>query len=86
MATPSEQLEAMRLLRENWDGYGAAALQSQVIGMVQTEVTACGVPLLGRPANLHPPSAQPGRPSSGTRRIIVGYATQTYASRPRKYS
>jgi len=36
--------------------------------MVQTEVTACSVPLLGRPANLHPPSAQPGRPSSGTRR------------------
>lgn len=35
MATPSEQLEAMRLLNENWDGYGAAAPQSKAIDLAQ---------------------------------------------------
>ena len=31
MATPSEQLQSMRQLAENWDGYGAAAPQSDTI-------------------------------------------------------
>ena len=35
MATPIEQLEAMRHLEENWDGYGAAAPQASVIDLAQ---------------------------------------------------
>jgi hypothetical protein len=35
MATPIEQLEAMRHLQENWDGYGAAAPQANVIDLAQ---------------------------------------------------
>jgi hypothetical protein len=35
MATPIEQLEAMRRLGENWDGYGAAAPQANVIDLAQ---------------------------------------------------
>jgi hypothetical protein len=35
MATPIEQLEAMRRLEENWDGYGAAAPQASVIDLAQ---------------------------------------------------
>jgi hypothetical protein len=31
MSIPSEQLEAMRRLPENWDGYGAAAPQGAVL-------------------------------------------------------
>ncbi len=33
MATMIEQLEAMRRLAENWDGYGAAAPRSDVIDL-----------------------------------------------------
>src|SRR5437868_7438198 len=33
MATPTEQLEAMRRLQENWDGYGAAAPQANAIDL-----------------------------------------------------
>src|SRR5438105_660170 len=35
MATPIEQLEAMRGLGENWDGYGAAAPQASLIDLAQ---------------------------------------------------
>src|SRR5207245_1860944 len=35
MATPIEQVEAMRRLGENWDGYGAAAPQANVIDLAQ---------------------------------------------------
>ncbi len=35
MAKPIEQLEAMRLLGENWDGYGAAAPQTKLIDLAQ---------------------------------------------------
>src|SRR5438270_4580908 len=35
MATPIEQLEAMRRLGENWDGYGAAAPQANLIDLAQ---------------------------------------------------
>ncbi len=35
MAKPIEQLEAMRHLGENWDGYGAAAPQTQIIVLAQ---------------------------------------------------
>jgi hypothetical protein len=35
MATPIEQLEAMRSLAENWDGYGAAAPSATVIDLAQ---------------------------------------------------
>ena len=35
MATPIEQLEAMRRLGENWDGYGAAAPQANLIELAQ---------------------------------------------------
>jgi hypothetical protein len=35
MATPIEQLEAMRQLGENWDGYGAAAPQANLIDLAQ---------------------------------------------------
>ncbi len=35
MAKPIEQLEAMRCLGENWDGYGAAAPQAKVIDLAQ---------------------------------------------------
>jgi hypothetical protein len=33
MAGPIEQLEAMRRLGENWDGYGAAAPQAKIIDL-----------------------------------------------------
>jgi hypothetical protein len=39
MATPIEQLEAMRNLRENWDGYGAAAPFATVIDLAQEFVS-----------------------------------------------
>jgi hypothetical protein len=35
MATPIEQLETMRGLPENWDGYGAAAPLANVIDLAQ---------------------------------------------------
>jgi hypothetical protein len=35
MSTPHEQLQAMRDLRENWDGYGAAAPQGRAIDLAQ---------------------------------------------------
>jgi hypothetical protein len=35
MATPNEQLQAMRSLTENWDGYGAAAPQATIIDFAQ---------------------------------------------------
>ena len=35
MATPIEQLEAMRHLEQNWDGYGAAAPQANLIDLAQ---------------------------------------------------
>ena len=38
MATPLEQLEAMRRLEENWDGYGGAAPLPEVIDLVQAFV------------------------------------------------
>jgi hypothetical protein len=33
MATPTEQLECMRRLEENWDGYGAAAPQAAIVDL-----------------------------------------------------
>ncbi len=35
MATPIEQLEAMRCLSENWDGYGGAPPRPQAIDLAQ---------------------------------------------------
>jgi hypothetical protein len=35
MASPFEQLQAMRTMPENWDGYGAAAPLLQVIDLAQ---------------------------------------------------
>jgi hypothetical protein len=35
MATLIEQLEAMRLLNENWDGYGAAVPQGAILDLAQ---------------------------------------------------
>ncbi len=35
MATPTEQLDAMRHLEENWDGYGAAAPLANLIDLAQ---------------------------------------------------
>jgi hypothetical protein len=35
MTTPIEQLEAMRSLAENWDGYGAAPPQAKVVSLAQ---------------------------------------------------
>ena len=35
MATPSEQLESMRRLGENWDGYGAAAPRAGIVDLAQ---------------------------------------------------
>src|SRR5438445_3737285 len=35
MATSIEQVEAMRRLGENWDGYGAAAPQANLIDLAQ---------------------------------------------------
>ena len=45
MATPSEQLEAMRRLGENWDGYGAAAPQLKIIDLAQEFVSLIGAML-----------------------------------------
>jgi hypothetical protein len=38
MANASEQLQAMRSLGENWDGYGAAAPQADVLDLAQAFV------------------------------------------------
>ncbi len=38
MATPVEQLEAMRGLAVNWDGYGAAPPQTEVINLARAFV------------------------------------------------
>ena len=38
MATTIEQLEAMRRLGENWDGYGGAAPRSEVIDLAKAFV------------------------------------------------
>ena len=35
MATQNEQLQAMRRLAENWDGYGAAPVQSSLVDLAQ---------------------------------------------------
>jgi hypothetical protein len=35
MATPDVQLQAMRLLKENWDGYGAAPPQAYVLELAR---------------------------------------------------
>jgi hypothetical protein len=35
MATLNEQLDSMRRLAENWDGYGAASPQANVIDLAQ---------------------------------------------------
>lgn len=35
MATPIQQLEAMRRMGENWDGYGAASPQPKVIDLAK---------------------------------------------------
>jgi hypothetical protein len=35
MTTPIEQLQAIRSIRENWDGYGAAAPQADIIDFAQ---------------------------------------------------
>lgn len=42
MAGPIEQLETMRRLSENWDGYGAAAPQGKVIDLAQGFVDLLG--------------------------------------------
>jgi hypothetical protein len=42
MAKPIEQLEAMRRLGENWDGYGAAAPQAKVIDLAQEFIDLLG--------------------------------------------
>lgn len=39
MATPKEQLQAMRHLTENWDGYGAAAPQARILDLAQEFVS-----------------------------------------------
>ena len=39
MATLDTQLQAMRLLSENWDGYGAAAPQPQVVDLAREFVS-----------------------------------------------
>lgn len=39
MATPIEQLKAMRSLMENWDGYGAAVPSATVIDLAQEFVS-----------------------------------------------
>ncbi len=35
MATPIEQLQGLRCLQENWDGYGAAAPQAAVVDLAE---------------------------------------------------
>lgn len=39
MATPIEQLQAMRSLEENWDGYGAAAPSATALDLAQELVS-----------------------------------------------
>lgn len=55
MATVNEQLEAMRNLGENWDGYHAAAPEPNVIDLAQEFVGLIEFILRQRPAgsNLH---------------------------------
>ncbi len=56
MAAPFEQLQAMRGLPENWDGYGGAAPQPQVIDLAQELVgliEACLPKARAQPLALH---------------------------------
>jgi hypothetical protein len=39
MATPTEQLQAMRSVRENWDGYGAAPPVATALDLAQEFVS-----------------------------------------------
>jgi hypothetical protein len=51
MATATEQLEAMRRLEENWDGYGAAAPQANAIELAQELVVLFEALLSKSPAH-----------------------------------
>ncbi len=56
MAEPIAQLEAMRHLSENWDGYGAAAPEGKVIDLAQEFVRLLDAMLAkssGAPAEFH---------------------------------
>ena len=48
MATLDAQLQAMRQLRENWDGYGAAAPQAHVIELARELVRLIATVLRSR--------------------------------------
>ena len=50
MAGPVEQLEAMRCLNENWDGYGAAVPQAKIIDLAQEFIDLLPAMLARSPA------------------------------------
>ncbi len=60
MATPVEQLEAMRSLRENWDGYQGLAPSNDVID-VATEFVHLLEAIRGRDPNASEVFVCPGR-------------------------
>lgn len=51
MATPDTQLQAMRFLSENWDGYGATAPQTQLIELAREFVSLVEALLRRRAVN-----------------------------------
>lgn len=53
MAAAGEQLEAMRKLSENWDGYGAAPPRHDLIDLAQELVALL---MAGRGNGVHPPT------------------------------
>ena len=61
MATPDDQLQAMRQLGENWDGYGAAAPQPHVIELAREFVRLIETVLITRTADPQPLHVGPTR-------------------------
>lgn len=61
MATPKEQLQVMRLLKENWDGYGAAAPQAHVIDLAQEFTSLIEAMLIKSTADLSALHVSPTR-------------------------
>jgi hypothetical protein len=69
MATTIEQLQSMRRLGENWDGYGAAAPQASAIELVQ-ELASFIEAILGKSSSeLHLLHVSPTRVGG----ILIGW-------------
>lgn len=65
MATLDDQLQAMRNLSENWDGYGAAPPQTHVIEMAREFVRLMEAEQRRCASGVNPPHVSPTRIGGG---------------------